>query len=191
MVAQKGKVKKMFAIIHYSHDGKPVGKVKIKLYDKLAPKTVENFVGLAEGTIAIKEYDAARPGFFKKVNKRFYDGLIMHRVIPGFMIQGGDPKGTGFGDPGYTIEDEFSKYITHNKPGIVAMANKGTPNSGGCQFYITLTPQERLDNHYSVFGEVVEGMPIVEKIATFPRDPGTDRPSKPVVMTKVEIVREY
>jgi peptidyl-prolyl cis-trans isomerase A (cyclophilin A) len=127
------------------------GAFTIELFEKDAPKTVANFVGLAEGT---KEWTDPRTG--EKVKKPYYDGLTFHRVIAGFMIQGGDPLGVGTGGPGYKFADEFNSKKM-DKPGILAMANSG-PNTNGGQFFITLVPTPWLDNKHSVFGEVVSGI---------------------------------
>lgn len=142
-----------------------MGTFKIELFDDLAPKTVKNFADL--------------------VQKGFYDGLIFHRVIDAFMIQGGCPQGTGMGGPGYKIQDEFGKGLTHNKPGILSMANAG-PNTGGSQFFITLIPTTYLDGKHAVFGQVIEGMDIVEKIGKTPTD-SRDRPLQKVIINKITI----
>ena len=133
------------------------GNFTIRLYDQEAPRTVENFVGLAEGT---KEWTDPRTS--QKVKKPYYDGVIFHRVIKGFMIQGGDPLGQGIGGPGYNFPDEFHTKLRHNKAGILSMANRG-PNTNGGQFFITLGPTPHLDDRHSVFGEVVEGMDVVDR----------------------------
>lgn len=148
------------------------GKFKIKLFADRAPKTVENFVALAEGT---------------KTGKPFYDGTIFHRVIPDFMIQGGDPEGTGRGGPGYRFADEFHPELKHTKAGILSMANAG-PNTNGSQFFITVAATPWLDNKHSVFGEVTEGYDIVKKISTVQRN-AQDRPVKEVKVNSVKIER--
>jgi len=158
------------------------GNITVRLFEKEAPKTVANFVGLAEGT---KPFTDPKTGV--KVTRPFYDGLIFHRVIPGFMIQGGDPRGTGSGDPGYKFEDEFVKSLQFDQPGKLAMANSG-PNTNGSQFFITdgLTPH--LNMHHTIFGQVTEGQQIVQKIARV-QTGSQDRPVTPVVM-KIKIVRK-
>jgi peptidyl-prolyl cis-trans isomerase A (cyclophilin A) len=159
------------------------GNFSIRLYDKETPKTVENFVGLAEGT---KEWIDPRTN--QRAKQPYYDGTIFHRVIDGFMIQGGDPLGKGIGGPGYTFEDEFHPSLRHNKAGILSMANRG-PNTNGGQFFITLGPTPHLDNRHSVFGEVVEGMDVIRKIGST-RTAAQDRPVNDVVIQSVKIRRE-
>ena len=158
------------------------GDFTIQLFDKDAPNTVENFVGLAEGTKAWKD-----PKSGQQKNTPYYNGLIFHRIIDGFMIQGGDPTGTGSGGPGYTFADEFSPARRHHKAGILSMANAGR-NTNGSQFFITLGPTPHLDNRHSVFGEVVEGMDVVKKIGSTKTGPG-DRPVKNVVINSIKIER--
>ena len=160
-----------------------VGNFKIKLFNDLVPKTVENFVGLAEGT---KEFTDAKTG--DKTKRPFYDGLVFHRVIKDFMIQGGCPRGAGTGDPGYKFADEFSPTLKHSKPGILSMANSG-PNSNGSQFFITVVPTPWLDNRHSIFGEVVEGYNIVEAISKARTAPG-DKPLEPIVVKHVKILKD-
>ena len=121
------------------------------------------------------------------VNKGFYDGIIFHRVIDGFMIQGGDPTGTGMGGPGYKIKDEFGEGLKHDDEGVLSMANAG-PNTGGSQFFITLAPTPWLDGHHAIFGRIVEGMDRVRLIGVVPTD-FRDRPIESVIMEKVEVVK--
>ena len=166
----------------YAHFKTTEGNFTIKLFDKEAPKTVENFVGLAEGT---KEW--TDPKTRQKVKKPFYDGLIFHRVIDGFMIQGGCPLGNGTGGPGYQFADEFHPKLRHSKAGILSMANSGR-NTNGSQFFVTLGPTAHLDDKHSVLGEVVEGMDVVRKIGKTKTGPG-DRPAKDVVIQQVKIER--
>lgn len=143
------------------------GDIKLELFAERAPKTVANFIRLAESS--------------------FYNGVIFHRIIPDFMIQGGDPTGSGRGGPGYTFDDEFHAELRHDKPGILSMANSG-PNTNGSQFFITIKPTTWLDGRHSVFGQIIEGMDVVNKIANLPRNE-QDRPLSKVVMEKVIIER--
>jgi peptidyl-prolyl cis-trans isomerase A (cyclophilin A) len=158
------------------------GSFTVRLFDQEVPNTVANFVGLAEGT---KEW--TDPNTHEKVTKPFYDGIIFHRVIGGFMIQGGDPLGQGIGGPGYKFADEFHPSLRHTKAGILSMANAG-PNTNGSQFFITLAPTPHLDNRHSVFGEVTDGMDIVRRIGSTPTG-RQDRPVKDVVINAVTITR--
>ena len=158
------------------------GTFTIRLFDKEAPKTVANFVGLAEGTLEWKD-----PQTGDAKTAPFYDGVTFHRVIEGFMIQGGDRLGTGTGGPGYKFGDEFHPSLRHSKAGMLSMANAG-PNTNGSQFFITLVPTPHLDNRHSVFGEVVEGMDIVSRIGSV-QTGRQDRPVKPVVINRVAIKR--
>jgi peptidyl-prolyl cis-trans isomerase A (cyclophilin A) len=157
------------------------GNFKVKLFNDRVPKTVENFVGLAEGT---KEFVDPKTG--SKVKRPFYDGLIFHRVIKDFMIQGGCPTGTGTGGPGYRFEDEIIPgQNKHEKPGMLSMANAG-PNTNGSQFFITTVPTPWLDKGHTVFGEVVEGYDVVDQMGKVRTAPG-DKPLEPIVINKVSI----
>ena len=158
------------------------GKIVCRLFEKEAPETVANFVGLAEGT---KEFtDAATR---KPAKRPYYDGLVFHRVIPQFMIQGGCPQGDGRGGPGYTFKDECHSSLRHSKAGKLSMANAG-PGTNGSQFFITVAPTPHLDGRHTIFGEVIEGQDVADKISNLPRD-GSDRPKTPVVMKSVKIER--
>ena len=175
MVSKMSEEKNMVATFETSQ-----GNFKIELFAKDAPKTVENFVGLAKGT---KEFRDPKTGQLTK--RPFYDGLIFHRVIPDFMIQGGDPLGTGTGGPGYQFEDEFQSGRKFDKVGLLAMANAGI-DTNGSQFFITVTLTPWLTNRHTIFGQVIEGYDVVEKISKVARD-GSDRPTTPVVIKKVTI----
>ena len=157
------------------------GTIVCRLFEKEAPKTVKNFVDLAEGS---REW--THPVTKQKSRNRLYDGSVFHRVIPNFMIQGGDPAGTGFGGPGYQFEDE-TKGSPHSfdKPGKLAMANAG-PNTNGSQFFITVAATTWLTGNHTIFGEVVEGQDVANKISSAPRD-RNDKPAKSVVVNSVRI----
>jgi peptidyl-prolyl cis-trans isomerase A (cyclophilin A) len=168
----------------YAHFTTSEGNFTARLFDAETPQTVENFTGLADGS---KEWTDPRTG--RKVKQPYFNGTIFHRVIEGFMIQGGDPLGQGTGGPGYTFADEFNPKLRHSKAGILSMANRG-PNTNGGQFFITLAPTPWLDDKHSVFGEVVEGMDVVTKIGgTATSKPG-DRPMKPITVESVTIEKK-
>ena len=158
------------------------GTIVCELYEKEAPVTVKNFVDLAEGN---KEW--THPGTGEKQTSRYFDGTIFHRVIPDFMIQGGDPLGLGTGGPGYRFEDEFHPSLEFDKPGRLAMANAG-PGTNGSQFFITEVPTPFLNNKHTIFGQVIEGQDIVRKIARVQKD-NSDKPRQPVVIEKLTIER--
>ena len=160
-----------------------MGRITCKLFSKEAPETVANFIGLAQGT-----KDWTDPVTHKKMhNKPLYDGTQFHRVIPGFMIQGGDPTATGMGDPGYMFQDEFDPNLNFDVPGRLAMANSG-PNTNGSQFFITEVPTDYLDGKHTIFGQCDDSSVLVVKsIARVDRD-GNDKPIDPVILKKVTIV---
>jgi peptidyl-prolyl cis-trans isomerase A (cyclophilin A) len=162
-----------------------MGRLTCKTFDKQAPNNVANFIGLADGT---KEW--TDPTTHAKQRKRFYDGLTFHRVIPGFMVQAGDPVGDGTGDPGYYTKDEISPDLTFSLPGRLAMANSG-PDTNGSQFFITEVPTPHLTGHHTIFGQCDQTtIALVRKIARMPRDERTDRPFRPVKIVKITILRE-
>ena len=143
-----------------------MGEFEIELFEDKTPITTKNFIDLSQ--------------------EGFYNGVIFHRIIDGFMIQGGDPTGTGMGGPGYTIEDEFTPELTHESEGILSMANTGRPHTGGSQFFITLAATPWLDGHHTVFGKVVKGMEVVREIGHVKTGP-QDRPVHDVVINKITI----
>src|SRR5580658_533005 len=169
----------LYATIHTS-----MGDIRVKLYEKEAPITVQNFVALTRGTKAWKD-----PKTGQMVKRPLYAGTIFHRVIPNFMIQGGDPTGTGSGDPGFTIPDEFSPNLKFDVPGRLAMANTGQPHTGECQFFITVAPTPWLNGKHTIFGQVVEGQDVVTKIVSVPTG-AQDRPKTPVKIVSIVIKRE-
>ena len=152
-----------------------MGTFEVELFAKECPETVWNFINLAEG-----RQETAKEG-------NFYDGLTFHRVIAGFVIQGGCPQGTGTGGPGYQFKDEFDSSLRHDSEGVLSMANAG-PGTNGSQFFVTLAPTPHLDNRHSVFGKVTKGMDVVKIIGSCQTGPG-DRPAEAVVMEKVTIQR--
>ena len=162
----------------------PKGTIVIRLEEKLAPNTVKNFVGLATGAMSWRD-----PKTGEQVQRPFYDGLVFHRVIPGFMIQGGCPLGAGTGNPGYRFEDEFHPSLRHDRAGTLSMANSG-PHSNGSQFFITDGPTPHLNDRHSVFGYVVSGLDAVKAIATLPRGQ-RDKPNDLAAATiqRVELLR--
>ncbi|HTW44334.1 MAG TPA: peptidylprolyl isomerase [Acidobacteriaceae bacterium] len=168
----------MYAVFNTSE-----GQIVTRLFEKDAPKTVANFVELAEG-----KREWTHPVTKTKSTEKLYNGTIFHRVIPDFMIQGGDPAGTGFGGPGYKFEDE-TKGSPHkfNVPGKLAMANAG-PNTNGSQFFITVAPTDWLTGRHTIFGEVIEGQDVVKKISLVPRN-GQDKPNKQVIIESLTIER--
>ena len=159
------------------------GEIVCRLFEKEAPKTVQNFIDLAEG-----KREWTHPVTRKKSTDKLYNGTIFHRVIPDFMIQGGDPAGTGFGGPGYQFEDE-TKGSPHkfDKPGKLAMANAG-PNTNGSQFFITVAPTQWLTGKHTIFGEVIEGQDVVDKITSAPRN-RQDKPTTDIQVKSLKIER--
>jgi peptidyl-prolyl cis-trans isomerase A (cyclophilin A) len=158
-----------------------MGRIVCRLFPEKAPETVKNFVGLTNGTK--RWYDDKKNAW---TERRYYDGLTFHRVIPNFMIQGGDQLGTGMGNIGYTFKDEFSPDLKFDKPGRLAMANAG-PSTNGAQFFITVVATPYLNDHHTIFGAVVEGQDVADAISQVARN-AADKPNTPVVMNKVTIV---
>jgi peptidyl-prolyl cis-trans isomerase A (cyclophilin A) len=178
-VAAQGKAATKLAPGTYAHFVTTQGEFTVKLMPEKAPKTVANFVGLAEGTI---DPATGKPG----TSKPYYNGLTFHRIIDGFMIQGGDPTGTGSGGPGYRFADEIDPTLKFDKAGVMAMANRG-PNTNGSQFFITVAPYN-LPPNYTIFGQVVDGLDVVKAMGKVPTD-SRDKPLRPVIMTTVTIER--
>lgn len=161
-----------------------MGAITVKFFEKEAPVTVKNFEALARGTKAWKD-----PKTGQMVKRPLYPGTIFHRVIPRFMIQGGDPLGTGMGDPGFTIPDEFSPNLKFDVPGRLAMANIGQPHTGGCQFFITDVPTPHLNGLHTIFGQVIEGQDVVHKIIGVPTNKD-NKPLTPVKLVSIVFKRE-
>ena len=160
-----------------------MGDIRVQLYESESPKTVENFTGLATGE---KEWKDPASGETQK-GKPYFDGIIFHRVIPDFMVQTGDPTGTGMGGPGYNIGDEFDSRLSFDRPGVLGMANSG-PNTGGSQFFITHKNTDFLDGKHTIFGQVVEGQDIVVAIAAV-EIAAQDRPLKEISIKTIRIER--
>lgn len=160
-----------------------MGNITAKLFEAEAPKNVKSFVDLAEGRKAFKD-----PSTGQMVRRPLYNGVTFHRVIPGFMLQTGDPTGTGAYDAGFTVPDEFTSSLRYDRPGRLGVANIGQKNTGSCQFFITEVPTPHLNNMHTIFGQVVEGQDLVPKIANVPRDQN-DKPRTPVKITRVVIER--
>lgn len=158
------------------------GNITCTLFPGQAPLTVANFIGLATGT---KEWKDPKTGKMVK-GVPLYNGTIFHRVIPNFMIQGGDPIGNGTGDPGYSFKDEFSPSLKFDQPGRLAMANSG-PNTNGSQFFITDVPTPHLNGHHTIFGQC-QDIDVVKKIARMPADPRNDRPRDPPKIIRIKII---
>jgi peptidyl-prolyl cis-trans isomerase A (cyclophilin A) len=168
----------------YAHFTTSEGNFTARLFDAETPNTVANFSGLADGS---KEWTDPRTG--RKVKQPYFNGTVFHRVIEGFMIQGGDPLGQGTGGPGYTFADEFNPTLRHSKPGILSMANRG-PNTNGGQFFITLAATPWLDDKHSVFGEIVEGMDVVKQIGSTATSKPGDRPVEAITIQSVTIEKK-
>lgn len=156
------------------------GDIEIELYDDRVPQTVDNFVGLATGEKTWQDPDTG-----DDVHEPLYDDIPFHRVIEDFMIQTGDPTGTGRGGPGYTFSDEFQDELRHDEAGTVSMANRG-PDTNGSQFFITLAEQPHLDDKHAVFGNVIDGMDVVREIGSLPTDQN-DRPEEDVLLESVTV----
>ncbi|MGC9945799.1 MAG: peptidylprolyl isomerase [Bryobacteraceae bacterium] len=160
-----------------------MGVIKLQLFEKEAPVTVKNFVALAKGTKAWKDQKTGA-----MVARPLYSGTTFHRVIPNFMIQGGDPAGNGMGDPGFTIADEFVPSLKFDGPGLLAMANTGAPHTGACQFFITVAATPWLNGKHTIFGKVIEGQDVVTKIVSVPTG-AENKPLTPVKIVSITIKR--
>lgn len=160
-----------------------MGDMVVELFENEAPRTVAHFVALATGNVEWKD-----PASGQKTTRPLYSGTIFHRVIPRFMIQGGDPEGTGRGGPGYRWGDEINPSLRHDRPGVLSMANAG-PNTNGSQFFVTEVPTPHLDGKHAVFGRVVQNVELVAQITSVPRD-HRDRPNTDVVLQQIEVFRQ-
>ena len=158
------------------------GEIEVELFEQRVPRTVENFIGLATGD---KEWTDPESGETR--TDPLYEDIPFHRVIGGFMIQGGDPTGTGRGGPGYTFDDEFHDDLSHDGPGVLSMANRG-PDTNGSQFFITLAAQPHLDGKHAVFGQVIDGMDVVEDIGALQTD-DADRPQEEALIESIDVDR--
>jgi len=159
-----------------------MGDITVQLFEKESPRAVKNFVGLSTGT---KTWTDPRTG--QPTRKPLYNGVVFHRVIPDFMIQGGDPLGNGRGEPGYTFKNENTPGLTFDRKGRLAMANRG-PDTNGSQFFITVAPYPSLNGGYTIFGQVIEGQDVADRISQVPRD-SQDKPLTPVTIQRIVIVR--
>ncbi|HLD29792.1 MAG TPA: peptidylprolyl isomerase [bacterium] len=171
----------LYALLDVAQEDGVQGEILIRLFPDKTPVTVQNFLGLAKG-----EQEFLDPSTGQKTKRPFYDGLIFHRVIPEFMIQGGCPQGSGRGGPGYRFNDEIVEGLVFDKTGLLAMANSG-PGTNGSQFFITVAPAPWLNGRHTIFGEVTRGMELVNLIANVPRD-SQDKPLSPVRMKKVTFI---
>ncbi len=167
----------------YANMTTTMGAVTLRLFEKEAPITVKNFIDLQKGRKAWRDQKTGA-----MVRRPLFTGSVFHRVISGFMIQGGDPAGTGMGNPGFTIKDEFVPTLRFTKPGILAMANIGEPNTGGTQFFITVAPTPHLNGQHTIFGEVVDGMDVVNKIAVVKTN-ASEKPLTPIRITALTFER--
>ena len=176
--AQPQRAPGLYATIHTS-----MGAIVVKLYEKEAPITVKNFIDLEKGRKSWTD-----PKSHQKVTRPLYNGTTFHRVIPQFMIQGGDPEGDGMGNVGFTIPDEFVSSLNFHQPGVLAMANTGAPHTGGCQFFITVAATPWLNGHHTIFGQVVEGEDVADKIVAVPRNKD-DKPRTAVFIKTITFER--
>ena len=160
------------------------GEFVVRLFERRADRTVRNFVALCNGKMEWTD-----PVSEEKTSRPLYNNTVFHRVIPNFMIQGGDPLGRGTGGPGYRFGDEFHATLRHHKPGVLSMANSG-PNTNGSQFFITEVATPWLDNKHSVFGEVIDGMDAIKAIARVPTNPVNNKPNEDVILERIAIYRD-
>lgn len=184
-------LKAIYATFDITIAGKPAGQIKARLFIDKAPKTVNHFIDLAEGTKQFIEFNPKKGKVGTKVRRPYYNDLYFHRVTPGLVVQGGCPLGNGRGNPGYLIPDEIVSDLRHNKKGILSMANAGKPNTNSSQFFFTLQEMPSLDGKNTIIGEIVSGIDLLDEMLKVPRNRLNDKPTKPIMIKSVKIEREY
>lgn len=182
-------IKNTIVVIELESEGKPLGTVKAVLYPDKVPKTFASFVGLVEGTRPFTEFDSTKGAKGQEVTRPFYEDLLIHRVVPDNLIQGGCPLGNGKGGPGWGTPEEIRGDLRFDQPGVLAMASSN--KKSGSQFFITLKPLKFLDGKFTIIGKVVSGLEIVKNVSLVKRNPITEKPTDPIIIKKMSIVREY